>query len=55
MLLASRENKEAAARAHVRKPTSLAVVRFVLFKPTHLDIFRSALKELASSPERPPC
>jgi O-acetyl-ADP-ribose deacetylase (regulator of RNase III) len=42
-----------AARAHLRKPTSLAVVRFVLFKPAHLKAFRTALEELASS-ESPP-
>lgn len=43
-----------AARAHLSGPTSLAVVRFVLFKPAHLKTFRTALEGLASPPERPP-
>lgn len=42
-----------AALAHLRQPTSLSVVRFVLFKPAHLNAFRSALAALTSPAERP--
>jgi O-acetyl-ADP-ribose deacetylase (regulator of RNase III) len=36
-----------AAEQHLRKPQPVQLVRFVLFKPAHLEVFRVALQKLA--------
>jgi O-acetyl-ADP-ribose deacetylase (regulator of RNase III) len=36
-----------AAAEHLRNPQPVEIVRFVLFKPAHLKVFRDALRELA--------
>jgi O-acetyl-ADP-ribose deacetylase (regulator of RNase III) len=37
----------ASAREHLQRPQSVDLVRFVLFKPAHLEVFRAALQALA--------
>lgn len=44
----------AAARDHLRKAQSVELVRFVLFKPAHLEVFRSALQVLAAETPQTP-